>query len=74
MVNDTHGHQVGDQVLQAVAQALAKCVRPMDTVARYGGEEFAVVLPCCHTFYGVAVAERIRQTIENMQVTLGPDQ
>ncbi len=69
-VNDTHGHLAGDQVLQGVAQALAKCVRPMDTVARYGGEEFAVVLPNCHTFYGVTVAERIRQTIENMQVTL----
>ena len=69
-VNDTHGHQAGDVVLQSVAQTLAKCVRPMDTVARYGGEEFAVVLPNCHTYYGVTVAERIRQTIENMEITL----
>ena len=69
-VNDTYGHQAGDLVLQAVAQALAKCVRPMDTVARYGGEEFAVVLPNCHAFFGITVAERIRQTIENMQVTI----
>ncbi len=69
-VNDTHGHPAGDQVLLAVAQALAKCVRPMDTVARYGGEEFAVVLPNCHTFFGVTVAERIRQTIQAMQVTI----
>ena len=73
-VNDTYGHQAGDQVLQAVAQALAKCVRPMDTVARYGGEEFAVVLPNCHTFFGVTVAERIRQTIQNMQVKLASGQ
>ena len=36
-VNDTHGHPAGDLVLLAVAQTLAKCVRPMDTVARYGG-------------------------------------
>jgi diguanylate cyclase (GGDEF)-like protein len=70
LVNDTHGHQAGDYVLQAVAQALAKCVRPMDTVARYGGEEFAVVLPNCHTFFGGTVAERIRQTIQNMPVTI----
>ena len=69
-VNDTHGHQIGDLVLQAVAQAIAKCVRPMDTVARYGGEEFAVVLPNCQSVYGIAVAERIRQTIEDMQVPL----
>jgi diguanylate cyclase (GGDEF)-like protein len=70
LVNDTHGHQAGDQVLQAVAQALSKCVRPMDTVSRYGGEEFAVVLPDCHTFFGGTVAERIRQTIQNMPVTI----
>lgn len=69
-VNDSHGHQAGDQVLQSVAQALARCVRPMDTVARYGGEEFAVVLPNCHAFFGNTVAERIRQTIENMEVPL----
>jgi diguanylate cyclase (GGDEF)-like protein len=70
LVNDNHGHQAGDQVLQAVAQALSKCVRPMDTVSRYGGEEFAVVLPDCHTFFGGTVAERIRQTIQNMPVTI----
>ena len=73
-VNDTHGHPAGDQVLLAVAKALAKCVRPMDTVARYGGEEFAVVLPNCHTFFGVTVAERIRQTIQNMQVPIASGQ
>ena len=73
-VNDAYGHQAGDQVLQDVAQALAKCVRPMDTVARYGGEEFAVVLPNCHTFFGGTVAERIRQTIQNMPVTLASGQ
>jgi two-component system, cell cycle response regulator len=73
-VNDTYGHPAGDQVLQAVAQALAKCVRPMDTVARYGGEEFAVVLPNCHAFFGITVAERIRQTIQNMQVPIASGQ
>jgi diguanylate cyclase (GGDEF)-like protein len=71
-VNDTHGHPAGDRVLQMVAQALAKCVRPMDTLARYGGEEFAVILPNCQHFYGEAVAERIRQTIENMTIDVAP--
>ncbi len=74
LVNDTHGHPAGDQVLQAVAQTLAKCVRPMDTVARYGGEEFAVVLPNCHTVFGITVAERIRQSIQNMPVALASGQ
>lgn len=71
-VNDTHGHQAGDMVLQAVAKMLAKCVRPMDTVARYGGEEFAVVLPNCHAYFGVTIAERIRQTMQDMVVPISP--
>ena len=71
-VNDTHGHIAGDRVLQAIAQCLAKCVRPMDTLARYGGEEFAVILPNCHTSYGSAVAERIRQSVEALDINVAP--
>ncbi len=71
-VNDTHGHIAGDRVLQEVAKALAKCVRPMDTLARYGGEEFAVILPNCQTGYGAAVAERIRKTVETLDINVAP--
>ena len=71
-VNDTYGHLAGDSVLQAVAHCLAHCVRPMDTVARYGGEEFAVVLPNCHTSFGATIAERIRQTVEALAISIGP--
>lgn len=71
-INDTHGHQAGDRVLQAVAKSIASCVRPLDSVARYGGEEFAVVLPNCHTAFGTTVAERIRTTIEAMAITISP--
>jgi diguanylate cyclase len=42
--NDTHGHQVGDQVLRLVARTLKESVKGRDIVARYGGEEFAVIL------------------------------
>lgn len=71
-INDNHGHLVGDQVLQAVANCLAGCVRPMDTVARYGGEEFAVILPSCRPLFGRAVAERIRQTIAGLDIAAAP--
>lgn len=73
-VNDTYGHQAGDQVLQAIAKTLLGCVRPMDTVARLGGEEFAVMLPSCHTAYGSIVAERIRKTIESLPIPIAPGQ
>jgi diguanylate cyclase (GGDEF)-like protein len=73
-VNDTYGHQAGDKVLQTVAAALLKCVRPMDTVARYGGEEFAIVLPNCHAYFGGTIAERIRQTIQDMPISIAPGQ
>ncbi len=43
--NDTHGHQVGDQVLKLLALMLNKNIRGQDTAARYGGEEFALILP-----------------------------
>jgi diguanylate cyclase (GGDEF)-like protein len=71
-VNDTYGHSAGDQVLQSVATALAKCVRPMDTLARYGGEEFAVILPNCHAYFGETIAERIRQAIEHLSIAVAP--
>ncbi len=71
-VNDTYGHQAGDQVLQAIGKALSGCVRPMDTVARFGGEEFSVMLPSCHTGFGAAVAERIRAQIEAMSIQIAP--
>ena len=71
-VNDTYGHLAGDQVLQAVAKCLASCVRPMDTVARYGGEEFAIILPSCPIAFGKIVAERIREMVQSLSITVAP--
>lgn len=67
-VNDTHGHDAGDAVIQAVANTLQDCVRPMDTVARIGGEEFAMILPNCAPAFGETVAERVRTKIEKTAV------
>ncbi len=69
-VNDTYGHPAGDAVLRTVAQTLANCVRPMDTVARFGGEEFVIILPSCQGLYGHQVAERIRESVSAMNVTV----
>jgi len=71
-INDTHGHLIGDRVLQAVGRCLFSCVRPQDTVARYGGEEFAIVLPDCQLNFGEAVAERIRETVEQLSIEAAP--
>ena len=59
-------------MLQAIANCLATCVRPMDTVARYGGEEFAAILPNCPASFGKIVAERIRETVGNLSISVSP--
>ncbi|MCB1002685.1 MAG: sensor domain-containing diguanylate cyclase [Acidimicrobiales bacterium] len=59
-VNDTHGHQTGDEVLRQVGAGLEQLVRREDVAARYGGEEFVVLLPGVDAAGGVAFAERVR--------------
>jgi diguanylate cyclase (GGDEF)-like protein len=64
-INDSYGHQGGDEVLRVVAFKLLKTLRASDTLARYGGEEFALILPHLSKQESVAVAERLRRIIEN---------
>ncbi len=58
-LNDTHGHLVGDEVLQSLAQRIAAGFRPGDLVARWGGEEFCVVMPDASTAEAAARAEAL---------------
>ncbi len=67
-VNDTHGHAVGDQVLQILAGRLQNQLRKFDLLGRYGGEEFVIVLPESTAEESQQVAERIRLMIKNEPV------
>jgi diguanylate cyclase (GGDEF)-like protein len=69
-VNDTHGHQLGDLVLQTLGKVCREVLRDIDVVGRLGGEEFGVVLP--HTDYADALeaAERLRRAVADTEVPL----
>jgi diguanylate cyclase (GGDEF)-like protein len=73
--NDTHGHDQGDRVLQAVGAAMKSVCRQYDLPCRYGGEEFVMILPETHAAGAVIVGERLRLAIEalvvdNLKVTI----
>ena len=72
LINDTHGHQVGDEIIMALAGVISREVRDVDIAARYGGEEMAVLLPQTGIRQAKAVAERIRGAVENHDFSL-PD-
>ncbi len=62
-INDEHGHEFGDQVLKAVAEALQQPLRSCDILGRFGGEEFILILPETTLQQAVAIAERMRQAL-----------
>ena len=66
-VNDTYGHQLGDEVLIAVASQLQECMRIYDLAARFGGEEFALLLPDTDPEQAATIAERVRVIVESME-------
>jgi diguanylate cyclase (GGDEF)-like protein len=71
-VNDTHGHQVGDQILQGVAEFLKGHIRAdIDWIARYGGEEFVIVLPETAFAGALVVAEKIRHGLAKAEFSIG---
>lgn len=62
-INDNHGHQVGDSVLEATAASLNDCSRKTDFIGRIGGEEFVIVLPNTDYETALTLAERYRHKI-----------
>jgi two-component system, cell cycle response regulator len=66
-LNDTYGHQAGDDVLRSLSEALVVNGREFDTVSRYGGEEFALILPDVDVHDAVAITERLRRVIHEVE-------
>ncbi len=63
VLNDTHGHEAGDQALRLFARVLRDAIRPADITARYGGEEFVIVLPDCPVETAIRILERLRERL-----------
>ncbi len=73
VVNDTHGHLVGDKALRAVTGALREQLRSYDLAGRFGGEEFAILLPQTREPQALRIAERLRTHIAGLTIGVGED-
>jgi diguanylate cyclase (GGDEF)-like protein len=65
-INDTYGHQIGDEILKQIADVIVTTLRKIDMPSRYGGEEFAVILPETNKDNAKNIAERLRKKISNI--------
>ena len=67
-INDTYGHQFGDEVLRRIAQVIAEHCRTNDHLGRYGGEEFLLILPETRLEGAIAFAERVRRAVADTRL------
>jgi two-component system cell cycle response regulator len=72
-INDTHGHEAGDQVLKTMSTQMAEVTRISDTVSRWGGDEFVILLPNTVLEDACLLAERIRITISQSPLMYGEE-
>ena len=72
IINDTHGHLVGDEVLKVVANSLVANVQRTDTISRWGGEEFVGIMDIDNLEALFKVAERLRNIVKKSTYALGP--
>jgi len=68
-VNDTYGHQAGDEVIRIVSKTLRENLRPTDISGRYGGEEFGIILSNTDDKNAQVLCERIRKKVESLTIT-----
>lgn len=73
IINDTHGHEIGDKVIIAVSEILRTGTNHRDVVARFGGEEFCIVLKNINRYSAVDIFERIREEVENFSFIVDKD-
>lgn len=73
-VNDTYGHDSGDEVLKKMAEIMTASMRSNTFIARWGGEEFLIVFPDCNGDEAHIALERLRRTIQNTTITVGGQQ
>ena len=67
-INDTYGHQVGDQILKDFSKKLQHCIRKTDTIGRWGGEEFLIICKEVNMKECLLIAENLRIKIQNMEL------
>jgi len=72
-INDTYGHDIGDEVLKKLADNLLELLRNSDVITRIGGEEFAIVFPNTPIEAGYQTADKIRKVIENLKIEVKKD-
>lgn len=70
-VNDTHGHDVGDEVLRKFANVIASGIRSSDRLVRWGGEEFLIVCPMTNVYQGRILAENLRHALHQQTWPVG---
>ncbi|MBA4423455.1 MAG: hypothetical protein C0390_10240 [Syntrophus sp. (in: bacteria)] len=70
-INDTYGHQAGDDVLKAVSRTILSMIRKCDYLIRYGGDEFVLIMPETKLGRAVDVTDRLRKIIENLAIQSG---
>ena len=74
IINDTYGHDAGDEVLYNIAKILKSSTRNSDICIRFGGEEFVIILPNTSIENGIKIGEKIRKTIESSDVYIDANQ
>ncbi len=73
LLNDTRGHEAGDEALLRLAELMHDVLRSADVIGRYGGEEFVVALPDCSGAAAIEIAGRLRHALEREAITIGVD-